>query len=96
MDIMDYLFLEMATVLLSKRDINTAYTMTEIDEINASVVESEESLLRCCSLENFIDAKNYYEERILNGESLDLFGVATKDLLDYTEKLISMKREREI
>jgi len=96
MDIMEYLFLEMATILLSKKGIDAAHTMTEVDEINASIADGEECLLNWCSLENFMDAKNFYEEKILNGEALDLFGVATKDLLDYTEKLISMKREREI
>jgi hypothetical protein len=95
MDIMEYLLFEMATIMCSKRDINVAHTIAEIDEINASIDESEECLLAWCSLENFMDAKGYYEERILQGEALGLFGVETKDLLDYSERLISMKRERE-
>lgn len=95
MDIMEYLLFEMATIMCSKKGVNVAHTMAEIDEINASVDESEECLLTWCSLENFMDAKKYYEEKILHGEALGLFGVETKDLLDYSEKLIAMKRERE-
>lgn len=95
MDIMEYLFLEMPTILLSKRDINATHDMAEADKINASIAESEDNLLTWCSLENLMDAKKYYEGAILKGIKTSLFGITTNELLDYTDILISMKKERE-
>lgn len=54
----------------------------------------EEEMLKWYSLENFEQARGYYEGRILSHNKKDLFGVSTSELLAYTEKLISIKKER--
>lgn len=95
MDIMEYLLLEMACILLSKKKLDAAHSTKETDKINANIADGEEMMLTCCSLENFYEAKGFYEGRIQKQKKKDLFGVATKDLLDYTEELIAKKKERE-
>lgn len=95
MDIMEYLLLEMATIMLKKKKIDTSHNIAEVDKINANIAMAEEEMLEWCSLENFYEAKGFYEGRILNRNKKDLLGVATKDLLDYTEELIAKKKERE-
>lgn len=95
MDIMDYLYLEMPSILLLKISINKKSTLEEIDRINADIGIREEEMLEWCSLANFEQAKGYYEGKLLNHNKKDLFGISISELLDYVEKLISMKKERE-
>ena len=95
MDIMDYLFLELPSILLLKNSINERTTLEEIDQINAKIGIKEEELLMWCSLADFLQAKGYYEGRLFNHKKKDLFRVSLSELLDYVERLIAMKRERE-
>lgn len=94
MDIMESLLLEVPSILLLSERISLATTQDEIDKINDDISLSERKLLEWFSLDNFKDAKQFYQKRISMGKTTDLFGVKTKDLLVYIEKLINMKIER--
>lgn len=95
MDIMEYLLLEMASILVDSENIKRQSSDDLIDKMNAGIREREEEMLEWCSLEDFLTAKRYYEEDIAKGEKTGLLRVSLQDLLDYTEELIAKKKERE-
>lgn len=94
MDAMECLMLELPSIMLLTERLSLASSQEEIDEINEEISDVEMKLVKCFSLEHFWKAKKFYEDRIAKGKTIDLFGVKTKDLLVYIEKIINMKKER--
>lgn len=95
MDILDYILMEIPQILYYNERIKLAKSKAEAEEAARMADISETEMLEWCTLENFLGAKSFYEEKLEKGEERDLYGVATKDALDYAEKLIAMKKERE-
>lgn len=93
MNIMDYVFLEIACILLKCNELSKVCTPEEVDKINETIATAEKDLLNFCSLENFLEAKKCYEQDIANGEKMGLLGVSLIESLTYTNELIA-KKER--
>lgn len=80
-------------VLIHKEQLSKVTTLEETNKLLESIQYYENSLLKYCSNDDFIEARGYYEGEILKGNLTDLFEVNTINIINYINELI-MKKER--